>query len=320
MKKSTKIILLLSAALISLGLLLTIGSLASGVQIERILENELWDAVLYERTAENDFSPDGRYTVSPAGIQELSISWTDGTILIEPYDGTEILIEESSAGGIDEKHHLGFTTTNGVLQIFDNPTLAAIHFSLNRPIPRRDLCVHLPSALAQDLGSLDLDAADGEMDLRDLHVKTLTIDTVDGDIRVQNSVIETLEVDAANANLWLQNAQLQTLETDHLDGDITVLTSDINDLDISTMDGNFSGDFLHCPQTIHFDSLSGSMELHLPSDSQFTATWDSLSGDYHSDFQGSYGARTHTVGDGSAEISMSTMDGSLHILTTDSPA
>lgn len=320
MKKSTKIIFLVSVALISLGLILTVGGLASGVQIERILQSGLWDTVLYEGSAENDFSSDGRYQVSPADIQELLISWTNGKITVEPYDGAEILIEESSSGKIHEKNHLGYTTADGVLQIFDYPAQIAVNFSFHQPAPPKDLRIYLPAAFAQELESLYLDTFGTQLDLHGLHVGTLSISTVDGDLSMQDSTMDALDIDAANANLLLQGSQVHTLTVDNLDGDMTVKSSTVDELDISTMGGNLYGSFLHCPKTVHFNSLSGSAELRLPPDSQFTAKWDSASGTYDSNFQGSHGNHTHTVGDGSSQISIDTMSGALHILSTDSPA
>lgn len=319
MKKSTKIILLLSAILISLGLIFTIGGLASGVQLEEIVKSGRYNMVLYERKAENEFSPDGRYTISPTGIQSLSILWTDGTITIAPYDGTEILLAESSSAKLDEEHHLGYTTSGGVLQIFDDPVQAAVNFTWGQPISPRDLHIYLPSTLAQELEDLELNCTSTELDLRSLCSKTLSINTLDGTITVQDSSMDHLEVDGADADLHLQDSKICTLNVDNLDGSITIDASAVDQLDINTMDGNLSGTFLHCPQSILFDSLSGSMELCLPSDSQFTAQWDSFSGAYTSTFQGSYRDHTHIVGDGSAQISMNTMDGTLQIISTELP-
>ena len=320
MKKSSKIILLLSAILISLGLILTIGGLASGVQIERILQDGIWNVTLYEETPENDFSSSGRYSISSADIQQLSVSWLDGSITIEPYDGNEILIEESSSEEINQKNHLGFTTQDGVLRIFECAKTVTVHFFWNQPTLRKDLHLYLPVDLAQSLDCLDLDTADSSINIRGLHMKSLTLDTVDGDITVQDSVIDTLHAETADASLLLQGSQLQTLSWDNLNGDITLAASSVDTLEISTMGGNLLGDLLSCPQSIQFDSLSGNLELQLPADSQFTATWNNFDGAYSSNFQGTYGNGTHTVGDGSAKISMDTMDGRLHIFTQDAPA
>lgn len=316
MKKSTKILLLLSAVLISLGTILMVGGLAAGVQIKHIFQSGLWDTVLYEDTIENKYSPDGRYAVSPADIQQLTISWTDGAISVESYDGTEIQIEESAPGGVREKNRLGFTTEDGLLRIFDYPAQAAVHFSFHRPMPSKNLRIYLPAALAQNLNRLDLNTAGTELDLRDLQVQSLSIDTLDGTISMQDSTVNSLDVDAANANLLLQGTQIHTLTIHNLDGDVTLESSTADDLTMNTMGGNLYGSFLRCPQTVQMESLSGDAELQLPADSQFTATWDSMDGSYASDFSGILGDCTHTVGDGSSQISISTMSGTLRTLYT----
>lgn len=311
MKKHVKILLILAAALISIGTVLSLVGIVTGVQMDRILYDGILDVPFYQEQRDVPIAEDNRYTVSPKDIHSISIDWYDGTVTVEPYDGDEILLEESSNRKLTEKNAMLFHVRKGTLSIQSRPASSGLFLSSGSP--EKNLHVSLPKNLAQDLKDLSVDAVDAELTLQGLHAKALSIDSVDGPATLQNFKTNTLEINAVDADFLLQGVQIQALTVDTADGDFTVENSQVETLHLDTIDGDLIGHFSLCPKEISIDSADGNAELTLPSDSQFTAQWNLSGGTYASDFTGSYQNGTHMVGDGSSRISMDSMDGNLHI-------
>lgn len=315
MKKHVKVLLCLSAGLISLGLVLSTIGLATGAKLDQVLDGGYWllthdDGSSVQR--EHPFSAEGQYTLSPEGIQDLSVDWLDGEITIAPYEGREIRIQETSPVGLTEKNSLSYTTKNGTLSISTAPVQHMIGISSTRGISNKTLLIQLPADLV--LRDAELAVADAEISLSGLHLQGLTIDALDGDIRMADTSADTLDLDCADGDLLLENCQIGAMSLNNLDGDTTAKNCSITSLDLNTASGSFSGDLTLCPEAVNVESLDGSVELSLPADSQFTASFTALDGAYHSTFPGVFANDTHTVGNGSAQFSMDTMDGDLTIL------
>lgn len=299
MKKHTKILLLLSSALISLGLILLLGGVVMGARFDRVFQEGLWDVTFYSDDSQsNQFQPNGSYDLSPDGIQDLTINWLDGTITIESYDGAEILIQESSTTALNEKSALNYNVSNGTLTI-DYTCSPQVGFVFSSPSGRKDLLVRIPQQLAQGLSNLELYSADGEIYLQGLTIQDVGLSMMDGDVSIEESALSEFNFSSA-------------------DGNLTVHASSIGSIEMDTMDGDLVGDFSQCPQSIDFDSMDGNMELRLPESSQFLIDWDSLERqNFHSDFPGVQHDGVYIVGDGSAHFSINTMSGALTILSTE---
>ncbi len=290
MKKSTKILLCISAGLISLGLVLVIVGLMAGAKLHRIFDDDLWSLVFYEERS-NAFSPDGYYTVSADGVNRLEIDWYAGEVLVESYEGQEIVMEESGNGTIDAKNALVFEKENGELQIRSSAGFVGVSFS-ERQQARKDLHIRIPSSM--HLTAIDFDGGDADLRLRDISVGEVETDTVAG-------------------NVFLERATLEKLDLDSSSGDVTVEASTVQEVDMDTVEGNFTGELLSCPQKISFDAASGNVELRLPGDSQFSVRKGGLGGEFQSEFEGRYRDETYIVGNGAAQIEMDTVQGSLRL-------
>ncbi len=290
MKKSTKILLCISAVLISLGMVLAVIGLVAGAKLDRIFDDGLWNFAFYEKRS-NEFSPDGHYTVSADGINRLNIDWCAGEVTVEPYEGQEIILEESCDSTLKEENGLVFETERGELKISSAPNSIGISFS-ERWQGRKNLHIRIPNSV--QLAAIDFDGGDADLCLRDMSLGKLEMDTVAGDVSLQRVSLKELDFDSASGNL-------------------TVEASTIAEVEMDTVEGSFTGDLLSCPQKLSFDATSGNVELWLPEDSQFSVRKGSLGGDLQSEFEGSYRDGVYSVGNGAAQIEMDTVQGSLRI-------
>lgn len=313
MKKFIKILLIAAAALIALGIILSVVGLVCGAKPLSMVSGGLWNVTL-SKPSNHDYSADGVYQVSPDRIRELSIDWLDGHVVVEPYDGTEIQITETASTPLTEQNSLRYKVEHGELTISCLAPSVGISFSSIHNVGEKDLHVQIPASLAKSLDSLDFDAQNATLDVSDLQLRELSISTLDGDISVQNVQADSVDFSTQNGALLLEHTTLGDVEISGLDGDVTAKASTIRELSLDVMNGDLVADLLQCPDEVEINSLDGSVLLTLPADSQFTAHWDGLTPNaYRSQFQGSYGDRTHIVGNGRCEIDMDTMNGTLEI-------
>lgn len=311
MKKHVKVLLCLSAGLVSLGLVLSTIGLATGAQLSPILQNGLWNISVSTAQREHPVSPDGLYTVSREGIHGLAIDWLDGEITVVPYAGSEIVIQETSPMGLSERNSLRYTVKNGLLSISGAPGQVFFGGFSDQLFSDKTLTVQLPADLA--LETMDLAVADADIFLQGLQLQELNLDCLDGDLSLVDSTMDALSLNCADGDLALANCQTQSLEINSLDGDVAAANCAIAQLKLSTAGGDFTGSLTRCPEQVEVDSMDGSVALTLPAESQFTASFTSLDGDYTSSFPGVFQGGIHTVGNGSAQITMSTMNGDLSI-------
>lgn len=318
MKKITKFLLLAAAALIALGLIVSMIGLVCGANPASILSHGLWNMTVYQAPSDSNVSSDGTYRVDPAGIDELSINWLNGTVTVEAYDGTDILISETADVPLTAENSLHYKVTSGELTVSSCRPSVELSFGPAAALTDKELLIQLPAELAHALKQLDFDAQNASLRLSDLQLRELEISTLNGDASAQQLTADSMDFDTQNGSLLLDNATLRDLSVSGLDGDVTATASSIRSLSLDVMNGDLTGDFIQCPESVEVQSLNGSARLTIPADSQFTAHWDSLSPNaYRSSFQGTYDRSTHTVGSGRCAISLKTMSGSLEIQAAD---
>lgn len=297
MKKSTKTLLILSVVFISLGTLLTVGSMMFGVNPLDAIRSGAMDVPIYKnRTAE--FSADGRYTIPANGVKEVSIDWLAGDITIEPYDGTDIILEETSSAPFTENSSLDYTFRTDELNISYGPTQLGL--SLGNPSldASKELHILLPSTVK--LSDLSIDSASSNVSIQGVSPLELDVNTVSGNLNVANAVIGGLSFDSAS-------------------GGVTITDSNVQEIDADTVSGSLDASVMVCPMEVSFSTSSGDITLTLPADSQFRLSLDTASGQINSDFQGVYQGNIYMVGTGFGEFEVDSISGSVNIHQAASP-
>ncbi len=290
MKKSTKILLCISAASIALGVVLLAAGIALGADPAYALQSGMLDLTLQkERT--QPVSPDGRYALPAEGLTGLSIDWVDGRVVVETYDGDEILFQETASCGLDEGSALAYEVRDHILYIDSTPTEVGLFLSGTFP-KDKELHVYLPKAAGW---------------------RELEISAVDADVAVSGAHLAKLKADLTAGDLTLSQTELEELSFSSVSGDLRVSGAQAEKVHVSTTSGALEAQLERCPQSIHFDTVSGNAALYLPEDSAFTVQLDTVSGVLESDFPSIQRDDTFTVGDGSARFDMETTSGSVQI-------
>lgn len=298
MKKSTKTMLILSVVFISLGALLTVGSMMFGVNPLDAIRSGAMDVPIYKnRTAE--FSTDGRYTIPANGVKEVSIDWLAGDITIEPYDGTDIILEETNSAPFNENNSLDYTFRTNELNISYGPTQLGLSLSMDAGADSsKELHILLPSTVK--LSELSIDSASSNVSIQGVSPLELDVNTVSGNLNVANAVIGGLSFDSAS-------------------GGVTITDSNVQEIEADTVSGSLDASVKVCPMEVSFNTSSGDATLTLPADSQFRLSLDTATGQINSDFQGVYQGNIYMVGTGFGEFEVDSVSGSVNIHQAASP-
>lgn len=272
MKKSTKIILMISICLISVGIVLSAIGRFAGASPRHILFDGLWNASFrYGDDFDNDFEEKNTYHVSDASINSIDIDWISGRVTVIPYDGDDIVIREKSKGKIDEENCLRYRISGDTLEI--NYFLQTAEFNFTGSINySKQLEIKVPRALAKSLDELNFDAVSADLNIRDLHIASLDVDTTSGNLLGKN-------IEAKYVNM-------------------------------GTVSGDMKVTYTSCPKELNMDSTSGDCTISLPKGSSVTAELDSVSGDFSSEFSTRYEEEdVYIIGSGECEFSVSTVSG-----------
>lgn len=243
MKKSTKIILIIAAVLIVLGIVISSISLKDGANIEIRHEDGSIDVVgemineaidkasgyvmdqinvayitgsgdyVGERSW-NPVSPGNEYSVPADGVSSLSIAWIAGGIEIVPVSGNEIKISESCETPLDGETALCWRVENGVLEI---------KYSVRRDeLPSKYLRVELPETL--EFENVAVDTTSGSIGAGALTMKNLAVSSVSGDITLSDCTVGMLaaETVSGEVQIGVRNADAK-LKINTVSGDVSLL-------------------------------------------------------------------------------------------------
>lgn len=139
--------------------------------------------------------------VDPEGIRSLEIDWVSGQVMIEPYDGEEILLEERSDREIEEKNRLHWKVDGDTLEVQFYDKGFRLRF---RDRQSKDLRILLPRALAENLKELDIDNVSADFHLADLKLESLEADMVSGDLKGIGLNAEEVELKSVSGSLQCQ--------------------------------------------------------------------------------------------------------------------
>lgn len=225
-------------------------------------------------------------------IREIKIEWAAGNITIEPADVDTIQVSE--AAHADNQYAMVWKQNNDKLTIrFSENVSLDFNFGIDLiDVISKDLTILVP--MGWECDSLEVDAASATLDVKNLVIGEMDFDGASGTCNFVNCVIEELDLDTASGDI-------------HFTGSLDTLDCDAASASVFAV-------FDNVPSRISMDSMSGDLDITLPSNAGFNVTMDGLSTDFVSDFgyaqnrDGSY-----SRGNGQCKINMDAMSGDLYI-------
>ena len=232
----------------------------------------------------------GTYIAEGKTATHIDIEWADGSILIQTGDVDQIQFSES--GEYEESEALVYRQDGSKLGIRYQKEDVYFGFQSTHS---KDLTITVPRNW-EGL-SIDIDAASAQVELRGLTVREVDFDSASGTCVFTGCMVEELNVSTAS-------------------GDVE-FTGFLGTLEMESMSAVFRGQFLSCPKSLEIDSMSGDMEITLPSNCGFTAQVDALSGNFDSNFHVNQRDDRYIHGDGNCRIFLSGMSGDIFIAQGD---
>ena len=224
-------------------------------------------------------------------IREIEIEWVAGSITLMPADVDTIQVAESDPA--ESKYAMVWKQSGDklVIRFCENAKLD-FNFGITiNDVIYKDLTILVP--MDWECDSLEVAAASATLDVRNLLIKEVDFDGASGECRFENCVINELDLDTASGDVFFTGS-LKSLDCDAASASVTAVFSNV-------------------PSRIDMDSMSGDLDITLPTDSGFTVSMSALSSNFHSDFDYSLSNSGYRHGDGSCRISMDAVSGDLYI-------
>jgi len=228
-------------------------------------------------------------TVDAAQARRISIDWVAGSITLEAAQVDSIQFSEAALS--QPKYAMVWNQSNDKLTIrFCESASRGFGIGLNEDISK-DLTILVP--MDYDLHSLEVNAASATLDVRNLAIREVDFNGASGNCNFVNCVIDQLDLDTASGDIYF--------------------TGSLEKLDCDAASASVFAVFDNVPRSIEMDSMSGDLDITLPSDAGFAVTMDALSSDFISDFEYAQRGGSYHRGDGGCRIDMDAMSGDVYI-------
>lgn len=230
-------------------------------------------------------------SLDPRQIQEIDIEWAAGSITVQSAQVDTIQVTESDP--TDPKYTMVWKQHNDKLTIRYSENIGLnFNFGITlNDIVEKDLTILVP--MGWECDSLEVDAASATLEVNNLVIREVDFDGASGVCNFENCVIDELDLDTASGDV-------------HFSGSLEVLDCDAASASVIAV-------FDNVPSRIDMDSMSGDLDITLPSSAGFTVTMDALSSDFISDFGYSQRGDSYIRGDGKCKISMDAMSGDVYL-------
>lgn len=225
----------------------------------------------------------GGAAVEQAGVRELEIQWTAGSVTIQPEDIDRIEFAETG----DDEHPMVWKLVQDRLVIRDYEGSNWMGWQ----DMEKDLVIRVPRQWQPE--EVDIQTASAQVTIQDLTAGSLELNGVSGTTRLLGCQARELSVDGVSGKTELQG-KFGSVDVVTVSGDCTVTLDEMS-------------------REVELESVSGDMTLVIPEGSGFTARWDSVSGDLRSDLEIRSSGGQYIRGDGSAKIDAESVSADLTI-------
>ena len=279
--------------ILSIVLVVLLGILLAGLGYKSFItrkSSEVRWETSHSPAGSNDNTFSNAYTTSTA-LRDIEIQWVAGTITIQAGDVDQVTYQETEVS--DSKYKMIARESSDNLKILycdDDIGLSFSMFGTNIDVIK-DLTITVPRDMI--LESLEIDAASAEVIIRDLTIHEVSLDTASGKCQLDGCSIGELDIDTASGDIRFNGS--------------------LDMLDFDAASAEFEGILTNTPRSIKVDSLSGDIDITLPSDAGFTVSTDAMSSDFSSDFETTIRNGNYVCGDGSCKIEYSGMSGDITI-------
>ena len=286
--------------------------------------------ILFGRSIGDGYEHAEKYTAGDTSlsspVENLDIHWTSGSLTVEYYDGSEILVRETSPRSLSEDDKLRWWLDGTTLRIqFRKGGFRWFSFSS----PEKALTVSLPKGLR--LVSADIQATSADVRLPDLAADRLNLQSTSGDITAAADANQLSAV-STSGSLQITLGSVDTVSLSSTSGGLGLTAQDASSVSLSSTSGAVAASLdsakklsasstsggivvaLRAFEDLSVSATSGDVSASLPSAPGFTGAVSTTSGDFTSEIPLEKDGSTYTCGDGSARISIRTTSGDVRLI------
>ena len=172
---------------------------------------------------------------------------------------------------------------------------------------------NITADLTGPLETLLADTGSGAVSLTAGRVPQCTVDTGSGSVSVTAETIETMEAGTGSGGVIVQADQLGTFTAEVGSGDVTLTAGAVDQAAVSAGSGGFTLTADQAPGALSVDLTSGPIRLTLPEEASFTATLDTVSGQWHCQLPATQQGDRYVCGTGEGTYRFSTTSGDVTI-------
>lgn len=336
-KKSNvgKVIAIIAAVLCGTVLLITIAGCIAGVSIIKsitgrdgfissIVGNAMENGVEYsfgddDTGFNNAYTGSNSYSVPADGIDKIRVEWVSGLVRVQPYEGTDIKLDEMSNDNISEEYALRYKIADGKLTVrfCKKHTwygVDAAMLNLDEIIKPKELVVSVPRAMLES-GEMDiqLDGVSNDAYISSAKLNGLNVNGISGSIAIENVSAKDMDLDTVSGLIDVSDCAVDAIKVVSISGEMTIGgifgSARLN----STSGAVWFTDGSDGIKELEIGTVSGDVTMQLPESAGFNMMVSTVSGDVSSVFEFVKNGSNYVYGDASADFDIDTVSGDITI-------
>ncbi len=221
----------------------------------------------------------GNFTYSAADINSVSVNWIAGKVTIVESDNETLSVSESKTDlKVEEQIH--YLIENGQLTIHFQESGYKSLINISGPDPK-DLTVEIPVGV-----TLDVNLIASDLYMGTLSSETFEVATVTGNVTVDAASAKSVKAETVSGNITINKIKSPTITVETVSGAVNLNVLSANSIDATSVSGGITLSLNGMGARVDFETTSGS---------------------YHQK------DNSYLIGDGSVNIDVETVSGSLSI-------
>lgn len=276
---------------------------------------------------------DGALSFETECIEDITVNWPSGNVLIYPAESLQVIIKEEVTGvdapemesyvkdgklvinyGKDDIWSITDNLGTKTLELYlpENMIAGTAQIDLNIRTASADIYTSMPMEVKRasfstasgnitaehvTATSMRAETVSGEITFDDISSGSIRTEAVSGEIWVQNISANKVEAESTSGSMTVNNAVIAELDVENGSGDIEIREVVINNADASTISGKIYFEFEDVPTELDIETTSGDVEIYVPEESAFRLAFESVSGNVKTDLPFSQTGKGYQFGD-----------------------
>ena len=258
-------------------------------------------------------------------IRNLDVNWTSGKVNVEYHAGSSVIVKETSSKTLSEDQQMHWWLDGDTLRI----QFCKSGFRFSWGNVSKELTVLLPEGTV--LKNAEISLTSGDLNVKDLKAEDLSLGTTSGDVNATAEAekadigstsgdlnlkltgdVKRLKAGSTSGSIRLEAGKVKEIEAGSTSGGIDVRAEEVKTVKIGCTSGSVYVKVKKL-EKLHVSTTSGSVTAALSEEPGFTADIGTVSGNISTGMAVTKNGSKYVCGDGSAEIELGTVSGSVRL-------